>query len=234
MAARRFLLDFEKPLVDLEEQIDQIRQLARDSEVDVSQQLLQLENLAARRRQDIFGSLTPSQKIQVARHPHRPSCLDYIQVISEKWIELHGDRCGSDDQALVGGLGQLGERAVLFLGHQKGRDTKEKTTVSMDGITETVSQLLLDIQSNLFNRAKKYRDEHITKVDSWDDFIATLDTKAGFVSAHWDGTPETEDKIKEMTKATIRCIPLNNEQEAGTCILTGQPSVQRVLFARAY
>jgi prolyl-tRNA synthetase len=114
------------------------------------------------------------------------------------------------------------------------RDTKEKTTVSMDGITETVSQLLLDIQSNLFNRAKKYRDEHITKVDSWDDFIATLDTKAGFVAAHWDGTPETEDKIKEMTKATIRCIPLNNDQETGTCILTGKPSVQRVLFARAY
>ena len=125
MAVRRFLLDFEKPLVDLEEQIDQIRQLARDSEVDVSQQLLQLETLAARRRQDIFGSLTPAQKIQVARHPHRPSCLDYIQVISEKWIELHGDRCGSDDQALVGGLGQLGEQPVMFLGHQKGRDTKE-------------------------------------------------------------------------------------------------------------
>ena len=114
------------------------------------------------------------------------------------------------------------------------RDTKEKTTVSMDGITATVSQLLLDIQSNLFERAKKYRDEHITKVDSWDEFVTTLDTKAGFVSAHWDGTPETEDKIKEMTKATIRCIPLNNEQEAGTCILTGNPSTQRVLFARAY
>jgi prolyl-tRNA synthetase len=114
------------------------------------------------------------------------------------------------------------------------RDTKEKTTVSMDGITETVSQLLLDIQSNLFNRAKKYRDEHITKADNWDEFVTTLDTKAGFVSAHWDGTPETEDKIKEMTKATIRCIPLNNEQEAGNCILTGKPSVQRVLFARAY
>jgi prolyl-tRNA synthetase len=114
------------------------------------------------------------------------------------------------------------------------RDTKEKTTVSMDGITATVAQLLLDIQSNLFNRAKKYRDEHITKVDRWEDFIATLDTKAGFVSAHWDGTSATEDKIKEMTKATIRCIPLNNEQEAGTCILTGNPSTQRVLFARAY
>jgi prolyl-tRNA synthetase len=114
------------------------------------------------------------------------------------------------------------------------RDTKEKTTVSMDGITATVAQLLLDIQSNLFERAKKYRDEHITKVDRWEDFIATLDTKAGFVSAHWDGTSATEDKIKEMTKATIRCIPLNNEQEAGTCILTGNPSTQRVLFARAY
>jgi prolyl-tRNA synthetase len=114
------------------------------------------------------------------------------------------------------------------------RDTKEKTTVSMDGITETVSQLLLDIQSNLFERAKKYRDEHITKVDRWEDFISTLDNKAGFVSAHWDGTPETEDKIKEMTKATIRCIPLNNEQETGICILSGQPSTQRVLFARAY
>jgi prolyl-tRNA synthetase len=114
------------------------------------------------------------------------------------------------------------------------RDTKEKTTVSMEGITETVSQLLLDIQSNLFERAKKYRDEHITKVDSWEDFIAILDTKAGFVSAHWDGTSATEDKIKEMTKATIRCIPLNNVQEAGICILSGQPSTQRVLFARAY
>ncbi|MBP5999133.1 MAG: proline--tRNA ligase [Sediminibacterium sp.] len=114
------------------------------------------------------------------------------------------------------------------------RDTKEKTTVSMDGITETVTQLLLDIQSNLFNRAKQYRDDHITKVDRWEDFVSVLDTKAGFVSAHWDGTPETEEKIKEMTKATIRCIPLNNEQEAGVCILTGNPSVQRVLFARAY
>lgn len=114
------------------------------------------------------------------------------------------------------------------------RDTKEKTTVSMDGITATVSQLLLDIQSNLFERAKKFRDEHITKVDRWEDFITTLDTKAGFVSAHWDGSSETEDKIKEMTKATIRCIPLNNEQEVGTCILTGNPSTQRVLFARAY
>ncbi|MEB3318699.1 MAG: acetyl-CoA carboxylase carboxyltransferase subunit alpha [Cyanobacteriota bacterium] len=123
--ARRALLDFEKPLVELEEQIEQIRQLARDSEVDVSQQLLQLETLASRRRAEIFRSLTPAQKIQVARHPQRPSSLDYIQLITDSWIELHGDRCGSDDKALVGGIGQIGEHAVLLLGHQKGRDIKE-------------------------------------------------------------------------------------------------------------
>jgi acetyl-CoA carboxylase carboxyl transferase subunit alpha len=122
---RRFLLDFEKPLVELEQQIEQIRQLARDSEVDVSQQLLQLEALANRRRDEIFGSLTPAQKIQVARHPQRPSTLDYIQLISDEWIELHGDRCGSDDKALIGGVGRIGDRSVLFLGHQKGRDTRE-------------------------------------------------------------------------------------------------------------
>jgi acetyl-CoA carboxylase carboxyl transferase subunit alpha len=123
--ARRALLEFEKPLVELEEQIEQIRQLARDSEVDVSQQLLQLETLATRRRKDIFDALSPSQKIQVARHPQRPSTLDYIQVITDEWLELHGDRRGSDDQALVGGVGRIGDQGVVLLGHQKGRDTKE-------------------------------------------------------------------------------------------------------------
>jgi acetyl-CoA carboxylase carboxyl transferase subunit alpha len=123
--ARRALLDFEKPLVELEDQIEQIRQLARDSEVDVSQQLLQLETLATRRRHEIFAALTPAQKIQVARHPQRPSTLDYIQVICDGFIELHGDRCGSDDQALVGGIGRIGDRGVVLIGHQKGRDTKE-------------------------------------------------------------------------------------------------------------
>ena len=123
--ARRFLLEFEKPLVELENQIDQIRELARDSEVDVSQQLLQLETLAARRREEIFNALTPAQKIQVARHPQRPSTLDYIQMFCEDWVELHGDRNGNDDQALVGGLARIGERSVLLIGQQKGRDTKE-------------------------------------------------------------------------------------------------------------
>ena len=114
------------------------------------------------------------------------------------------------------------------------RDTKEKTTISMEGLTDTLINLLAEIQQNLFDRAKKYRDEHITKADSWEEFVNILDTKAGFVAAHWDGSPETEEKIKEQTKATIRCIPLDNAQEAGKCILTGNPSTQRVLFARAY
>jgi acetyl-CoA carboxylase carboxyl transferase subunit alpha len=93
--------------------------------VDVSQQLLQLETLATRRREEIFSSLSPAQKIQVARHPQRPSTLDYIQVITDEWIELHGDRRGNDDRALVGGVGRIGDQPVVLLGHQKGRDMKE-------------------------------------------------------------------------------------------------------------
>ena len=126
--ARRYLLEFEKPLVELEKQIEQIRELARDSEVDVSQQLLQLETLAAKRREEIFAALTPAQKIQVARHPHRPSTLDFIQMFCDDWVELHGDRCGSDDKALIGGVGRIGSRSVLLIGHQKGRDTKENVS----------------------------------------------------------------------------------------------------------
>jgi prolyl-tRNA synthetase len=114
------------------------------------------------------------------------------------------------------------------------RDTKEKANASIDGIGLHVKNLLDDIQANIFNRAKAFRDDHITEANSWDEFVQLLDNKTGFISAHWDGTPETEEKIKEQTKATIRCIPLNNKQEAGTCILSGNPSTQRVLFARAY
>ena len=114
------------------------------------------------------------------------------------------------------------------------RDTKEKTSVDINGIAGYIKTLLEEIQLNIYNKAKQYRDEHITKADSWDEFVNILDKKTGFVSAHWDGTTETEDKIKELTKATIRCIPLNNEQEEGKCILTGNSSTQRVLFARAY
>jgi prolyl-tRNA synthetase len=114
------------------------------------------------------------------------------------------------------------------------RDTKEKTSISMDGLAEHVIKLLDEIQLNIYNRALAYRESHITKTDSWTEFERLLDQKGGFISAHWDGTPETEEAIKEKTKATIRCIPLNNIQEEGKCILTGNPSKQRVLFARAY
>jgi len=114
------------------------------------------------------------------------------------------------------------------------RDTKEKQNISLDALTNHVINLLDDIQKNMYTKAKTYRDEHITKVDDWNEFEKILDEKGGFISAHWDGTRETEEAIKEKTKATIRCIPLNAEQENGKCILTGKPSKQRVLFARAY
>jgi len=114
------------------------------------------------------------------------------------------------------------------------RDTKEKRVVSLDGIAQYADALLKEIQEGMFNKAKAYREEHITRADNWDAFVNLLDEKGGFISAHWDGTAETEEAIKDKTKATIRCIPLNSPKEDGKCILTGKPSSQRVLFARAY
>jgi len=114
------------------------------------------------------------------------------------------------------------------------RDTKEKISVSMDVLITTVQTLLDQIQQSMYNKALAYRNQHITSTDSWEEFEKLLDEKGGFISAHWDGTVATEEAIKEKTKATIRCIPLNNLQEQGKCILTGKPSAQRVLFARAY
>ena len=119
------LLDFEKPLIELESRIDQIRELAKENGVDVSDQIRQLETRAMQLRQEIFSSLSPSQRLQLARHPRRPSTLDYIQAISDEWMELHGDRGGFDDPALVGGVARLAGRPVVIIGHQKGRDTKD-------------------------------------------------------------------------------------------------------------
>lgn len=119
------LLDFERPLVDLESRIIQIRELAAENGVDVSEEIRQLEARALQLRQEIFSSLSPSQRLQLARHPRRPSTLDYIQAMSDEWMELHGDRGGSDDLALVGGVGRLAGQPVVMLGHQKGRDTKD-------------------------------------------------------------------------------------------------------------
>lgn len=114
------------------------------------------------------------------------------------------------------------------------RDTGEKEKISLETIVSETEILLEKIQSAMFEKARAYRDAHITKVDSWEEFKNVLDKKGGFISAHWDGTAETEARIKEKTKATIRCIPLNNEQEKGKCVFSDQPSKQRVLFAKAY
>lgn len=114
------------------------------------------------------------------------------------------------------------------------RDTKEKSVISLDGIANVIKELLDDIQRSIFEKARQYRDSHITEVNDFKEFEQLLESKGGFLAAHWDGTAETEEKIKDLTKATIRCIPLDNKQEKGRCILTGKESAQRVLFARAY
>ena len=114
------------------------------------------------------------------------------------------------------------------------RDTREKRFVKIEDLSVEIPKSLADIQLTMFNKAKQYRDEHITQVDTMDEFVKVLDEKGGFVLAHWDGTVETEEKIKELTKATARCIPLDGEKEPGLCVLTGNPSAQRILFARSY
>ncbi|MGM0478737.1 MAG: proline--tRNA ligase [Bacteroidota bacterium] len=114
------------------------------------------------------------------------------------------------------------------------RDTREKEIVSWDGLELYIEDLLSEIQENLLRRAKNFSEEHTTAVDTFDAFKAAVEGKGGFVSAHWDGTEETERKIKEATKATIRCIPLDRQKESGTCVYSGEPSVGRVLFAKAY
>jgi acetyl-CoA carboxylase carboxyl transferase subunit alpha len=119
------ILDFERPLVEMEQRIRQIEQMAQESGVDVSDRVSQLVNNYRQLRQEIFSRLTPEQRVKVARHPRRPTTLDYIQAMTDEWLELHGDRGGSDDPALVGGLARLGGQPVMILGHQKGRDTKE-------------------------------------------------------------------------------------------------------------
>ena len=114
------------------------------------------------------------------------------------------------------------------------RDTREKENIKLEGAVQHIQKLLRDIQKAMFDRALAYRESHTTEVNSWEEFEKELDQNGGFVAAHWDGTAATEEAIKEKTKATIRCIPLNNRKEAGKCILTGNPSAERVLFARAY
>lgn len=114
------------------------------------------------------------------------------------------------------------------------RDTLEKQNISQNTVVEYVEKTLNEIQENLYNKALQYRETHITEANSFEEFKEVLNTKGGFISAHWDGTSETEEKIKDLTKATIRCIPVNNKIEEGKCVFTGEKSTQRVLFAKAY
>lgn len=114
------------------------------------------------------------------------------------------------------------------------RDTLTKEFIKREDVVEKVVSLMTEIQDNLFKKASAFRDEHITEVSSYDEFKEVLKTKGGFVLAHWDGTAETEEMVKNETKATIRCIPLDGQDEAGTCVFTGKPSSRKVLFAQAY
>ena len=114
------------------------------------------------------------------------------------------------------------------------RDTLSKEVVSKDGIVTYINDLLETIQTDLFQKALDYRKEHITEVNTFEEFKDVLEKKGGFISAHWDGTPETEEKIKDLTKATIRCIPLDRTDETGKCVFSGLESAGRVLFAKAY
>ena len=114
------------------------------------------------------------------------------------------------------------------------RDTLEKQTVSQEGLVERIEGLMTEIQENIYRKALNYRESMITKVDTWEEFKQVLDDKGGFLLAHWDGTVETEVAIKEATKATIRCIPIDAPDEEGVCVFSGKPSHRRVLFARSY
>ena len=114
------------------------------------------------------------------------------------------------------------------------RDTKEKISYPMDGIEDKIQFLLKEIQSNIYNKAQRFKEKNTHQVNSYDEFKKLLENKGGFIYAHWDGTPETENLIKEETKATVRCIPLNGNNESGRCMVTGKPSSKRVLFAKAY
>lgn len=114
------------------------------------------------------------------------------------------------------------------------RDTKEKQILEFTDLENKIANLLIAMQDEMYLKALNFRDNHITLVNTWDEFQDVLENKGGFISAHWDGTAETEDKIKEATKATIRCIPFDNPHEAGVCVFSGKPSTERVLFAKAY
>jgi acetyl-CoA carboxylase carboxyl transferase subunit alpha len=159
---KRQLLDFEKPLEELDSRIDQIRTLAEENGVDVSEQLRQLELRATQLRREIFSSLTPMQVLQVARHPRRPSTLDYINALSDEWIELHGDRRGHDDPAMVGGVGRLAGQPVVMLGQQKGHDTRDNVLRNFGMASPSGYRKAL----RLMEHANRFRMPIVTFIDT--------------------------------------------------------------------
>jgi acetyl-CoA carboxylase carboxyl transferase subunit alpha len=156
------LLEFEKPLYEVRQQIEQVRELADESNVDVSQQIRQLEAEYVQLRDQIFNNLTPGQRLQLARHPRRPSTLDYIQTISDEWVELHGDRGGKDDKAIVGGVGRIDGIPVVMLGHQKGRDTKDNIKRNFGMATPSGYRKAM----RLMEHADRFRMPIITFIDT--------------------------------------------------------------------
>jgi prolyl-tRNA synthetase len=192
--------------------------------------------------------LAPIQVVIVPIPKPTPDLLDAANAIAQS-LRARGIRVkvDADDQNRPGfkfaEYEMIGVPIRLGLGQRDldnqtievaRRDTKTKHAAPLVDLDQYIENLLVEIQSNLFEKAKAYRDSHITRVDDFDTFIDILENKGGFISAHWDGTSETEEAIKEKTKATIRCIPLDATAEDGACILTGKPSKRRVLFARAY
>ena len=192
--------------------------------------------------------LAPTQVVIVPIPQPKPELLEVAQKIADE-LKAKGIRVkiDADDTKRPGfkfaEYEMLGVPVRLGIGMrdlEQGkvevarRDTKTKSQIDLEGVADSIEKLLEEIQQNLFDTSKKYRDEHITKVDTWEDFQKVLEEKGGFISAHWDETTETADEIKEITKATIRCIPLDADTEEGTCIFSGKPSKKRVLFARAY
>ena len=161
-ASERILLNFEKPVADLEQRIEEIRSLADENELEASDQIQQLEKRAAELRKEIFLRLTPAQRLQVARHPRRPSTLDYIQTICDDWFEMHGDRHGCDDRALVVGLARLDSRPVVVMGHQKGRDTKDNVLRNFGMPNPTGYRKAL----RLIRHANRFRLPILTLIDT--------------------------------------------------------------------
>ncbi|MCM1983388.1 acetyl-CoA carboxylase carboxyltransferase subunit alpha [Lyngbya confervoides] len=192
---KKQLLDFEKPLEELDTRMDEIRILAAEKNIDVSDQLRQLELRAVELRKEIFSNLTPMQELQVARHPRRPSTMDYINAISDEWMELHGDRQGHDDSAMVAGVGRLNGQPVVMLGQQKGRDTKDNVLRNFGMASPSGYRKAL----RLMEHANRFRMPILT-------FIDTPAAWAGLEAEQYGQGEAIAVNLREMFKYEVPII----------------------------